>query len=84
MDVKRISRPAIRRLQAELDQLERLGKIEMKNKDTQSLGTIRLDLVVECRRRLDFFSHMLKDADEHVNERRRLLLDGDERGELAH
>jgi hypothetical protein len=83
MDVKRISRPAIRQLQGELDQLERRGKIEMKNKQTQSLGTIRLDLVGECRRRLEFFSHMLRDADEHAHERRRPLLDGDEVYELA-
>jgi hypothetical protein len=82
MDVKRISRPAIRRLQGELDQLERQGKIEMKNKQTQALGIIRLDLVEECRRRLEFFSHMLKDSEEHANERRRPLLDSDEASEL--
>jgi hypothetical protein len=83
MDVKQISRPAIRRLQDELYQLERQGKIEMKNKQTHPLGIMRLDLVGECRRRLEFLGHMLRDADEHAKERKRPPLDAEQACELA-
>jgi hypothetical protein len=83
MNVQRISRPAIRQLQRELDLLEQQARVEMKSKQTQPLGIMRLDLVEECRRRLEFYRLMLRDAEDHPSERRRPLLDDDEAGELA-
>jgi hypothetical protein len=75
MNIQRISRPAIRQLQRELDLSEQQARVELKNKQTQPLGIIRLDLVEESRRRLEFFRHMLRDAEEHSTERKRPLVD---------
>jgi hypothetical protein len=65
----RISHSAIKRLQLELDRLERQAKREIDNLRTRSLGTMRLDLIEECRRRLKYLSYMAKDAEEHADER---------------
>jgi hypothetical protein len=65
----RISHSAIKRLQVELDRFERQAKREIDSPRTRSLGTVRLDLIEECRRRLKYLSYMAKDAQEHADER---------------
>lgn len=54
--VKNVTRAAIRRMQAELDQLEAQGKRELKDPNTHALGSLRVDLIKECRRRLFFIA----------------------------
>ena len=54
--VKDITHTAIRRMQAELDQLEAQGKCEVKDASTHAMGLLRVDLVRECRRRLFFIA----------------------------
>jgi len=54
--VKNITHAAIRRIQAELDQLEAQGKREVKDPSTHAMGLLRVDLVKECRRRLFFIA----------------------------
>jgi hypothetical protein len=71
MNLHRISFSAIKQLHLELDRFEEQGKMEMKDPQTRPLGIARLDLVEECRRRLTFLKYMLKDAEEHADERRR-------------
>jgi hypothetical protein len=71
MNVHQISVSAIKQLQLELDQLEKQAKMELHDVHTRSLGAIRLDLIEECRRRLTFLKFVLKDAEEHADERRR-------------
>jgi hypothetical protein len=71
MNVQNISLSAVRQLQLELDRYEVLAKRETQDQQTRSLGLLRMDLVTECRRRLLFFSFMVKDAGNHSNQRRR-------------
>jgi hypothetical protein len=71
MDVRRITVPAIRQLNLDLDQLEQQANVEIREPHTRSLGTLRLDLVEECRRRLWFFGCMLEDSEQHASERHR-------------
>ena len=54
--VKNIMHTAIRRMQAELDQLEAQGKREVKDPNTRAMGLLRVDLIKECRRRLFFIA----------------------------
>jgi hypothetical protein len=56
---------AVRELQLEIDRLEAQAKMELKDSQTRSLGSLRMDLVEECRRRLTFITYMIKDAQEH-------------------
>jgi hypothetical protein len=56
---------AVRELQLELDRLEAQAKMEIKDSQTRSLGSLRMDLVEECRSRLTFITYMIKDAQEH-------------------
>jgi hypothetical protein len=65
MNLNNVSSSAIRQLQEELDPFEQQAKKEMKDPQTRSLGILRLDLVAECRRRLNFFQYMVRDAEEH-------------------
>jgi Mg2+ and Co2+ transporter CorA len=71
MNVRQISLPAIRQIKQELDRLEQQAKLEVKHRHTCAVGTLRLDLIEECRRRLAFLRYMVKDAEEHAAERRR-------------
>jgi hypothetical protein len=71
MNVNQISLPAIKQLHLELERLETQARSEIQDPNTRSLGTMRLDLIEECRRRLTFFHYMLKDAESQANERRR-------------
>jgi hypothetical protein len=64
MNVNNVSPSAIRQLQEELGPYEEQAKKEMKDPQTRSLGILRMDLVEECRRRLNFFQYMVKDAEE--------------------
>jgi len=43
-------------MQAELDQLEAQGKRELKDPNTHAMGSLRVDLIKECRRRLFFIA----------------------------
>ena len=70
MNLNRISLPAIKRLHLELNRVEKQARREIEHPHTRSLGTMRLDLVDECRRRLTFLHYMLKDAESHPDERR--------------
>jgi hypothetical protein len=65
MNLSNVSASAIRQLQEELGSYEEQAKKEMKDPQTRSLGILRMDLVEECRRRLNFFQYMVKDAEEH-------------------
>ncbi|MCU1297946.1 MAG: hypothetical protein JWO91_2224 [Acidobacteriaceae bacterium] len=71
MNVNRISLLAIKQLHLELDRLEKQARREIEHANSRSLGTMRLDLIEECRRRLAFFHYMLKDAESQADERRR-------------
>jgi hypothetical protein len=70
MNLRDISLSAVRQLQLELDPSEAKAKIETQDPQTRSLGLMRMDLVTECRRRLMFFSFMLKDAENRSSKRR--------------
>jgi hypothetical protein len=65
MNLSNVSSSVIHQLQEELDPFEQQAKKEMKDPQTRSLGILRMDLVEECRRRLNFFQYMVKDAEEH-------------------
>jgi hypothetical protein len=65
MNLQHISLSAIRQLQLELVHYEEQAKIETQDRQTRSLGLLRMDLVTECRRRLMFFNLMVKDAENH-------------------
>jgi hypothetical protein len=65
MNLNHVSSSAIRQLQDELEPFEQQAIKEMKDPQTRSLGVLRMDLVGECRRRLNFFQYMMKDAEEH-------------------
>jgi hypothetical protein len=64
MNIHQISRTAIRQIYDELPRFEQQAEVEMKAKGTRALGIVRLDLIKECRRRLEFLDHMLKDFDD--------------------
>jgi hypothetical protein len=64
MNVRRISRTAIKQIYLELNQLEQRALAEIKKRQTRPLGIVRLDLIEECRRRLEFLDLMVKDAAE--------------------
>jgi hypothetical protein len=65
MNLNHVSSSAIRQLQEELQPFEQQAIREMKDPQTRSLGILRMDLVEECRRRLNFFQYMMRDAEEH-------------------
>jgi hypothetical protein len=69
MDTNHISLSAIKQLHAELDRFVQQAKEEIGDPHTRPLGELRLDLIGECRRRLEFLSYMVKDAHEHADER---------------
>jgi hypothetical protein len=71
MESNHISRSAIKRLHTELDRFVLQAEMEIGDPRTRPLGVLRLDLIEQCRRRLDFLSYMAKDAKEHAAERRR-------------
>jgi hypothetical protein len=71
MNLRHISHSAVRQLQLELDPYEEQAKEEIRSPQTHSLGMLRMDLVTECRRRLMFFSFMVRDKENHPRERRR-------------
>jgi hypothetical protein len=71
MSLRRISLSAIKQLYLEQERFEEQAKMELEDPQTRSLGTLRLDLIEECRRRLLFLRYMLKDAGERANERHR-------------
>jgi hypothetical protein len=64
MKLSNVSPSAIRQLQAELRAYQQQANEEMKAPQTRFLGILRLDLVKECRARLNFFLYMIKDAEE--------------------
>jgi hypothetical protein len=64
-NMREVPLSAVRELQLELDRLEAQAKMEMKDSQTHSLGSLRRDLVEVCRRRLTFITYMIKDAQEH-------------------
>ena len=70
MNLRNISLSAVRQLQLELDPYEEQAKKETLSPETYSLGLLRMDLVTECRRRLTFFSFMVRDDESHSRERR--------------
>jgi hypothetical protein len=71
MRVRRISHSAIKQLYLEQERLEKQAMMEIQDPQTRFLGTVRLDLIEACRRRLSFLSYMLKDAKGRANERYR-------------
>jgi hypothetical protein len=71
MNVREFSHSAIRQLYLELDKLENQARKELKRSGTHALGFLRMDLIQECKRRLLFIKYMLKDAEDHADERRR-------------
>jgi hypothetical protein len=73
MNLRNVSLSAVRQLQSELDQFEKQAKTEMSDPQTHWLGVLRRDLIEQCRYRLMFVTHMVKDAQEHSDERRRRL-----------
>jgi hypothetical protein len=66
IDMRKVPLSAVRQLQLELDRFEEQAKMEMKDPQTRSLGSLRKDLVEVCRRRLTFVAYMIKDAHEHA------------------
>jgi hypothetical protein len=71
MRLNRISLSAIKRLYLEQERLKEQAMMEIEDPNARTLGTMRLDLIAECQRRLLFLRYMLKDAEEHANERHR-------------
>jgi hypothetical protein len=67
LNMREVPLSAVRELQLELDRSEAQAKMEMKDSQTRSLGSLRKDLVEECRRRLMFITYMIKDAEEHLD-----------------
>jgi hypothetical protein len=65
LNMRDVPLSAVQELQLELDRLEAQAKMEMKDSQTRSLGSLRMDLVRECRHRLTFITYMIKDAQEH-------------------
>lgn len=61
---RNLTQAAIRQMSDDLDQLELQGKRELKDPRTHALGTLRLDLTKECRRRLFFIASMVKTPDD--------------------
>jgi hypothetical protein len=49
-------------------------KSKMKAKGTRALGIVRLDLIKECRHRVEFLDHMVKDFEDR--ERAHMLTRG--------
>jgi len=47
---------AINQIRAELDQLEAQAKRELRDPQTHAVGLLRMDLVLEFRRRLAFIA----------------------------
>ena len=68
MKLSNVSPSAIRQLQAELQAYQQQANEEMKAPQTRSLGILRLDLIKECRARLNFFLYVVKDAEEQSRE----------------
>jgi hypothetical protein len=68
---RRISHSAIKQLYLEQERFEEQAMMEIQDPLTRSLGTVRLDLIEACRRRLSFLRYMLKDAEGRANERYR-------------
>lgn len=56
-----ISSVTVRRMRLELDRLEAQARQEQKERKTRAMGTLRMDLVEECRRRLFLISTSVKD-----------------------
>jgi hypothetical protein len=57
--VRNTTNAAIRQMYEELDRLEAQGRRELKDRNTRAVGTLRMDLVQECRRRLCFIATMV-------------------------
>jgi hypothetical protein len=74
MNIQQISRTAIRQIYDELPRFEQQAEVEMKAKGTRALGIVRLDLIKECRHRLEFLDHMVKDFE--YREREHILTHG--------
>ncbi len=55
-----VTSATVRKMQAELDQLETQARRELNNKDTHDLGILRMELIAEFRRRLLFISFSLR------------------------
>jgi hypothetical protein len=68
MKLSNVSPSAIRQLQAELQAYQQQANEEMKTPPTRSLGILRLDLIKECRARLNFFLYVIKNAEEQARE----------------
>jgi hypothetical protein len=68
MKLSSISPSAIRQLQVELQHYQHQANEEMKAPQTRSLGILRLDLIEECRARLNFLLYVIKDAEERAEE----------------
>ncbi len=66
LNMRDVPLSAVLELQLDLDRLEAQAKMEMRDSQTRSLGSLRMDLVGECRRRLTFIAYMIKDAEEHA------------------
>jgi hypothetical protein len=49
---------AMRQMQLEMKQCEARAKRGARNPETHELGILRLDLIRECHRRLDFLKYM--------------------------
>jgi hypothetical protein len=69
MNIHQISRTAIRQIYDELPRFEQQAEVEMKAKGTRALGIVRLDLIKECRYRLEFLDHMVKETSRTANAR---------------
>jgi hypothetical protein len=69
MNVRKTPVSAIKHLYAELDRFEKQAQNEIEDQHSHAIGVLRLDLIEECRRRLMFIRYMVKDAEEHANEK---------------
>jgi hypothetical protein len=69
MNLDQISRSAIKQLRLELDRYEKRAKMKMEDRRTLPLGIAGLDLVEEYPRRFMFLRYMLKDSEEHADEK---------------
>jgi hypothetical protein len=68
-NLRDVSLSDVRRLQRELNRFEKQARREAQGSKTHFLGLLRTDLIEECRHRLMFITCMVRDADEHPNER---------------
>jgi hypothetical protein len=68
MTIHQISRTAIKQIYEELPPFEQQARAEMKAKGTRALGIVRLNLIKECRRWLEFLDHRVKDFEDRHRE----------------